>query len=215
MRKSNQVNQVMKIRSKQINGIIICLSIVSLYSIIAIRVFPSIRIPSTFPKDIMDALNDIILDFSVAFLSGGVIYLLTVVVRDFIRRTQQKWLVYDSVKEINDKIQPILEVCEVDRAPSLDVIIGSLKDKKSSAKIINDMQSIRKAIRHDVLSCIIWSDYEIDCLMDIDNICAGIIEALRHQGCQEKLLRVVAEKILELYKQSTELNNYVVDRINK
>ena len=208
----------MKIRSKQINGIIICLSVVSLYSIIAIKIFPSIRIPSAFSKDIMDAINDVIFDFSVAFLSGVIIYLLTAVVKGLIRRSQQKWLVYDSMNEIIGKIQPILEVCEVDKAPDLDVIIKSLQeviaDQDLYDEMINNIQSIRNIIRNNVLSSIIWFDYEADCLMDIDDNCAGIINALGNRYCPEKELIGVAKSIQGLDKSMNKLNNYANDRIN-
>ena len=211
--------KIRKIRSKQINGIIISLSVVSLYSIIAIKIFPSVRIPSVFPKDIMDALNDVIFNFSVAFLSGVIIYLLTAVVKGLIRRSQQKWLVYDSMNEIIGKIQSILVVCKVDKVPDLDVIIKSLQeviaDQDLYDEMINNMQSIRNVIRNNVLSSIIWFDYEADCLMAIDNICAWIIDALRYQDCPPKTISRVAESILDLDNRLKKLNNYADDRINK
>lgn len=140
-----------RMRSKQINVIIIVLAIISLYAIIAIKFIPLLWILSILPQMDTEKANDAIYDFSVAYLSGCLIYLLTVVIKKCIRKSQQSWLGYDAMIEINHFIHNVLERCGVDKKPNVETIIQEIYNNekmeiKDFIELSDDAEKCHKLI---------------------------------------------------------------------
>ena len=203
-----------RIHSTSINNALLILSIIALYIILAIALIPSIRIPSCLSEDNAQAINKLLLKLSLAYISAYLFYYLTVTLKDKLRRDQQKWIVYDSMNMINDRLRSLLNYLRIDKKSdneSTTEELGAL-DQNECDTLKNDLREIHKLIRHELLSGIIWLDDEIDCLSDIDNSCVFLLQFDEFRNLNDKNRELAVEAVHNLYNRSNKLTRLASTR---
>lgn len=205
-----------RIHSTCIYIALLILAIVSLYVILAIALIPSIRIPSCLSESHASAINAILLKFSLAYVSACLFFFLTVVLKDKIRRAQQKWIVYDSMNMINDRLRSLLNHLRIDKQFDNDSTTDELASlgQDEFDTLQNDLREIHTLIRHELLSGIIWLDCEIDCLSDIDNSCVFLLHLDDFRSLNDKTLVLAADSVLILNDLSNRLTHLSNKRIH-
>ncbi len=205
-----------RIHSTCINYALLVLAIISLYIILAIKLIPPIRIPSCLSEANTSAVNAILLKLSLTYISACLFYYLTVVLKDHIRQEQQKWIVYDSMNMINERLRSLLNYLRIDKKSdnkSTTEELTSLGQDEFDT-LQNDLREIHTLIRHELLSGIIWLDCEIDCLSDIDNSCVFLLHLDDFRSLNDKTLVLAADSVLILNDLSNRLTHLSNKRIH-
>lgn len=122
--------------------------------------------------------------------------------------------------EINHFIHNVLERCGVDKKPNVETIIQEIYNNekmeiKDFIELSDDAEKCHKLINETVLSRLILSDAEIDCLMEIDNICVYLYKDFVNYDVDEKKLEFFSRKIITLNTLSEKLSKYASNRIHK
>ena len=205
-----------RIHSAYINIALLTVAIISLYIILAIALIPSIRIPSCLSESNASAINAILLKLSLAYVSACLFFFLTVVLKDKIRRGQQKWIVYDSMNTINDSIRTLLNHLRIDKKSDNESTTEELtslgQDDLDTFK--NDLNEIRRLIRQELLSGILWRDCEVDCLSDINSSCAFLLQFEEFGSLNDNTRVLAADAVLLLNDLSNRLTHLSNKRIH-
>ena len=139
-------------------------------------------------------------------------YILTVVIKDMIRRSQQKWMANESMIRVNAGLQALSDSLGIDKIASKEDIRKNLSEPGAYEKVKQQLETIRATISRELSSSILWKDCEVDCLTDIDRICSGILGGEYNQA-SDKTRDAVECNILNLLALSKELSNLAHRRV--
>lgn len=196
------------IRNNWVNIVLFILAVISLSVIITIKFFAPLRLSCNLPDEIICNINDVLLQLSLAYISALIFYIVTIKGPQWTRRSQQRCLIYDTLKEF-ESILISLEV-KIGWDKSYDSLMASQLFNQSEGETRKEIRGLTKAIEYKVLQLtslnIAWKNKEIQLMYDISKTCYDIDSII---GCQDKEInhQILANKINSLVSFFDELKS--------
>jgi hypothetical protein len=175
--------------------------------IIAIAIYPSIRIPCGWlSSNAIEICNKIFIQLSLAYVSAYIFWLLTVCAFGWIRRRKFQWWIHDQLICIIGLVQDIDNEIGYDKGYSLSDMSDYLNNANNQYKtFLVKIKALDDRALHLVNMNFPWSDGEIDSFADIHNSC-HIIEDNLQIGLQPTQVSVIFNSIKMINKVLKQLD---------
>lgn len=192
-----------------VSAFVLGLFILSLYAIVSIKFVPSLRFQCGWDQQMIDSFNDIVFQISLAYISGVIVWSITVRFKEQMRRNKFSWFVHDQLTELNHKIHSFLCDIEYDKAFNIcdlhRFLLGSPDSRSNQTKMVENVNNVDKYVAFLLNMNLPWTEKEIGAFADIHDVCHDLLETCSLQ-VEDTQISDVFNKIKRLDSLSSRLD---------